>query len=513
MGLAAAAAGLIVIGGVAGLALARFGPGGADPVAATVGEREVLYWYDPMTPGQRFDKPGKSPFMDMQLVPRYADEESGAAAGVRIDPALVQNLGVRFATVRSGILDGDLTASAVVDYNERDVAVVQARAAGFVQRVYARAPGDVIAAGAPLVDLLVPDWGGAQIEYLAVRRTDDAALTGAARQRLVLLGMPESLIVAVERSGRPRTTVTINSPIGGAIRTLGVRAGMSVPAGLTLAEINGLSTVWLNAAVPEALSGQLRVGRSVDVTLAAFPGERMTGRLTALLPEVAGDSRTLTARVELRNRGGRLRPGMYGQITFGGSTVPALLVPSEAVIRTGQRNLVMLAGEGGRYQPAEVRVGREAGGQTEILSGLRDGERVVASGQFLFDSEASLSGVTARSLEQARAPSGNASAAPAPAPTPAPARAPAPARTSATAPAPAPAYRTSGRVQAIEGRSITLAHGPVPALQWPAMTMTFPVAGAVPLGGISAGDQVDFGFDMVDGKATIRSLTRREAGQ
>ena len=147
--LAAAAAGLIIIGGVAGLALARFGPGGGDPVATSAGEREVLYWYDPMTPGQRFDKPGKSPFMDMQLVPRYADEEPGAA-GVRIDPALVQNLGVRFATVRSGTLEGDLTASAVVDYNERDVAVVQTRASGFVQRVYGRAPGDVIAAGAPL---------------------------------------------------------------------------------------------------------------------------------------------------------------------------------------------------------------------------------------------------------------------------------------------------------------------------------------------------------------------------
>ena len=487
--LAAAAAGLIVIGGAAGLALARFGPGNADPVAASAGEREVLYWYDPMTPGQRFDKPGKSPFMDMELLPRYADEESGAAAGVRIDPALVQNLGVRFATVRSGTLDGDLTASAVVDYNERDVAIVQARASGFVQRVYARAPGDVIAAGVPLADLLVPDWGGAQIEYLAVRGTDDAALILAARQRLVLLGMPESLIVAVERTGRPRTTVTMTSPISGAIRTLGVRAGMSVPAGLTLAEINGLSTVWLNAAVPEALAGQLRVGRSVDVSLAAFPGERMTGRLTALLPEVTGDSRTLTARVELRNPGGRLRPGMYGQITVGGSSTPALLVPSEAVIRTGQRNLVMLAMEGGRYQPAEVRVGREAGGQTEILAGLRDGERVVASGQFLFDSEASLSGVTARSLAQAAAPSAT------------------------TAPAPAQIYRTSGRVQAIDGRSITLAHGPVPALQWPAMTMTFTVADAVPLAGISAGSQVDFGFDMVDGKATIRSLTRREAGR
>ncbi|MBU1384998.1 MAG: efflux RND transporter periplasmic adaptor subunit [Alphaproteobacteria bacterium] len=484
--LAAAAAGLVLLGGVAALGLTRLG-GGGDASVPAAGEREVLYWYDPMVPAQKFDKPGKSPFMDMQLVPRYADDAAGAAAGVRIDPALTQNLGVRFATVRSGTLDGDLNASAVVDYNERDVAVVQTRASGFVQRVYGRAPGDVIASGAPLADLLVPDWGGAQLEYLAVRRTDDAALIQAARQRLLLLGMPESLIAAVERSGRPRTTVTVTSPIGGVIRSLGVRAGMTVPAGLTLAEVNGLSTVWLNAAVPETLGGQLRVGRAVEVTLAAFPGERMTGRLIALLPEVASDSRTLTARIELRNPGGRLRPGMYGQITFGGSTTPALLVPSEAVIRTGQRNLVMLAAEGGRYQPAEVRVGREGGGQTEILAGLREGERVVASGQFLFDSEASLSGVEARPLDRAAGRAESAS-------TP-------------------PIYRTSGRVQSIAGRSITLAHGAVPALQWPAMTMTFALAEPVKLDGIRTGGQVDFAFDMVGGKPTIRSLTRREAGQ
>lgn len=479
---AAAAAGLIIIGAGVGFGLSRLVPSRTESPEAASGEREVLYWYDPMVPDQRFDRPGKSPYMDMDLVPRYADEASDAGDGVRIDPALVQSLGARFATVRRGTLDGEVAATAVVDFNARDVAVVQARAAAFVERVYDRAPGDVIRAGAPLADLLVPEWGGAQLEYLALRRTGDAALTAAARQRLILLGMPESLVAAVERSGRPRTTVTVSSPIGGAIRTLGVRAGMSVPAGMTLAEINGLSTVWLNAAIPEAMAGRLRLGRTVEVTLAAFPGERMTGRLIALLPEVAGDSRTVTARIEMANRGGRLRPGMYGQIVFGGESGTALLVPSEAVIRTGRRTLVMLALEGGRYQPAEVRVGSEAGGQTQILAGLNEGERVVASGQFLLDSEASLSGVEARSLDQAAAADGPA------------------------------IHRASGRVQAIGEGTITLAHGPVPALQWPAMTMTF----RIPEGfgrDISIGDQVDFTFEAADGEPTVRSLTRKEAAR
>lgn len=366
------------------------------------GEREILYWYDPMLPNERYPGPGRSS-MNMELIPKYADE-AGGAPGVRIDPALAQNLGMRLATVRRGPLEGDLTASAVIDYNQRDVAIVQARAAGFVQRVYGRAPGDIIAAGAPLVDLLIPEWAGAQGEYLAVRRTGDAALIEAARRRLVLLGMSEPLIAQVERTGRPRTTVTIASPSAGAIRSLGVRTGMSVNPGQTLAEISGLSTVWLNAAVPEMQADRLRVGQAVEVALSAFPGERFAGRLTALLPEVSGDSRTLTARIEMANRAGRLRPGMYGQITFGGGGGPVLLVPSETVIRTGERTLVMLALPEGRYQPAEVRTGRESGGMTEIVGGLAEGERIVASGQFLIDSEASLSGVAARPISGGRVP-------------------------------------------------------------------------------------------------------------
>lgn len=394
-----AAFGLLLVGAAAGAAVVRYLPAGDPPPATAASERRVLYWYDPMAPDRHFDAPGKSPFMDMPLVPRYADEAGvEGAAGVRIDPALTQALGARYAFVERGFLAGDLTVPAVVDFNQRDLAVVQARAGGFVQRVYGRAPGDVIAAGAPLADLLVPEWGGAQAEYLAVRGTGDARLAQAARLRLLLLGMPETLVAAVERSGRPRTTVTVTSPSGGVIRTLGVQAGMTVAQGQTLAEVNGLSTVWLNAAIPESQTARLRPGQGVEVVFAGFPGERFSGRLAALLPEVSGDSRTLVGRVELANRGGHLRPGMFGQVVFGGGTDETLLIPSDAVIRTGTRTLVMLAEADGRYRAAEVRVGRESGGQTQILRGLAEGERVVASGQFLIDSEASLAGVAARPL-------------------------------------------------------------------------------------------------------------------
>lgn len=404
LGIAMGALLLLGIGVGAGVVIAPRMDGDTDLAVGGGGEREILYWYDPMVPNERYPGPGKSS-MNMDTIPKYADEGGNSAApGVRIDPALTQNLGVRYATARRGDLEGDLSATAVVSYNERDIAVVQSRADGFVQRVYNRAPGDVIAAGAPLVDLLIPSWGGAQTEYLAVRRTGNTPLIQAARQRLVLMGMSESLIALVERSGRARNTITISTPTGGVIKTLGVRAGMSVTQGMTLAEINGLATVWVNAAIPEALASQLRVGQSVEVALAAFPGERFTGRLTALLPELVGDSRTITGRIEMANRGGRLRPGMFGRITFGGGSTSALLVPTEAVIRTGERDIVMLALPEGRYQPAEVRIGREAGAQTEILAGLREGEQIVASGQFLIDSEASLSGVAARPIAEAAGP-------------------------------------------------------------------------------------------------------------
>ncbi|MDB5462351.1 MAG: efflux transporter periplasmic adaptor subunit [Phenylobacterium sp.] len=478
--------GQALVAGVGGIVLAAavgFGLGRVTnaprPPQTSAGQsgRQVLYWYDPMYPAQHFDRPGKSPFMDMQLQPKYAGQASGGA-GVQIDPAKIQNLGVRLATVERGTLPSGIAATGMIDFDGRDVAVVQARAAGFVQRVYGHAPADVVGAGAPLADLLIPDWAGAQGEYLAVRRTGDAALIRAARERLQLLGMPPSLIDVVERNGRVRNVVTISAPVGGAIKTLGVRAGMAVTAGQTLAEVNGLSRVWLNAAVPEAMAGQIRLGGSATAKLTAYPGEVFTGRVTAILPQAQAESRTLTARIELPNPRGRLRPGMFADVQFGGAPQPALLVPSEAVIRTGKRTLVMLAQSGGRFQPAEIQTGREADGRTEVRAGLSEGEKVVASGQFLLDSETSLSGLQARPIAGA-----------------APAKA-------------APAlYESRGRVEQITPTSVTLSHEPVPAIGWPAMTMTFRLADPSLAKGVKAGDRVAFGFDQPPAGPTVRRMT------
>lgn len=483
--LALGAAVIALLAGAAGYGLGHLGKATHAPAAAPQPGRQVLYWYDPMVPAQHFDKPGKSPFMDMQLVPRYAGE-GPQQAGVQIDPARLQSLGVRYAAVERTRFADDLTAPGVLEFNQRDVAVVQARAAGFVQRVYARAPGDVVRAGAPMVDLLVPSWGGAQAEYLAVRRTGDAALEAAARQRLRLLGMPEGLIDAVARNGQTRTVVTITTPVGGAIQTLDVRQGMTVAMGQTLAQVSGLGTVWLTLAVPQSEAGQVRVGAPARVELAAFPGQMVSGRVSAVLPAAQAESRTLQVRVELPNRDGRLRPGMYGTGHLGGQAQPALVVPSEAVIRTGKRAVVMLAGDGGRFQPVEVQVGREAGERTEILAGLNEGQRIVASGQFLIDSEASLAGLQARPL--AASASG-------------------PARAQSSL------YETRGRVEALTGDQITFSHEPVPAIGWPAMTMTFKLDPPTLAKGLKVGDRAAFGFEQRPDGPVVRRLRPMGAAQ
>jgi Cu(I)/Ag(I) efflux system membrane fusion protein len=477
--LAAAGAGLVAVLGFGVGRLTTPPPKATAPAPQSA--RRILYWYDPMIPMEHHTGPGMSS-MNMTLIPKYADETPGAA-GVQIDPSRAQNLGVTLATAERGALPSGVGATGVIDFNERDVAVVQAKAAGFVQRVYARAPGDTLAADAPLADLLIPEWAGAQGEYLAVKRTGDAALIQAGRERLKLLGMPPALIEAVEKTGQVRNIVTVSTPTGGVIKTLGVRNGMSVAAGQTLAEIDGLSRVWLNASIPEAMAGQIRLGQGVTATLAAYPGKTFNGRVTAILPQTDAASHTLTARIDLPNPGGRLKPGMFASAQFGGMSQPALLVPSEAVIRTGTRSLVMIAQPGGRYAPAEVRIGREGDGRTEILAGLSEGEKVVASGQFLIDSEASLSGVQARPIASP------------PAPMAAPAKTPA-------------LYESVGRVEQISLASVTLSHQPVPAIGWPAMTMTFKLADPALAQGVKVGDRVAFGFDQPPAGPTVRRMTK-----
>ncbi|WP_442774661.1 efflux RND transporter periplasmic adaptor subunit [Sphaerotilus montanus] len=450
--------------------------GDVDPATG----RRILYYHDPMVPGNRFDKPAKSPFMDMMLVPVYADGggDSGAGEGstVTVSPRLQQNLGVRTAPVTEGTLSPQVTAVGSIAFNERDQATVQARATGYVERLHVRATLDRVAKGQALAELYVPDWIAAQEEFLSVRRmqgTDLAPLVEAARQRMRQAGMNEAQIAWVEGSGQTQARTVLLAPIGGVVTELAVREGMTVTAGTTLFRLNGLGTVWANAEVPESQAALLRPGTRVRAKSPAVPGVTLDGQVQALLPEVNPTTRTLKARLELANPGGRLVPGMSVQMQFTDLQAgKALLVPTEAVIQTGRRTVVIVAdGEGrsGHFRPVEVEIGTEGGGQTEVRRGLQAGQRVVVSSQFLIDSEASLKGVEARLNAAESKPQAEDTT---------------------------PRHEGDATVESLNRDALTLSHGPIPSLKWGPMTMDFkPPPQGLP-GGLKAGDKVRFAFYM-----------------
>ncbi|MGK2951372.1 MAG: efflux RND transporter periplasmic adaptor subunit [Thiobacillus sp.] len=367
----------------------------ADPAdAASADERRPLYWYDPMKPDQHFDQPGKSPFMDMQLVPRYADAAAGSAGNlISIDPRVVQNLGIRTAAVERRSLAGELRAAGSVAVNENRIEVVQTRASGWIERLHVRALNDRVRKGQVLAEIYSPELYAAQQEFVLAAWAQDAALRSAARQRLLLLGLSETQVTRLEHSGQAQRRVAYYAPVDGIVTELGVRDGAQVSPGMTLYMLANLSQVWVNAEVPEAQAASLAAGAPVTATLAGLPDRSFAGRIDYIYPEVNLQTRTLRVRAVLDNKELLLKPGMFAEVVLDkGESREALLVPSEALIRTGTRSTVILAEGDGRFRPVEVRLGMQRDGHTEVLEGLEEGQKVVASGQFLIDSEANLRG-------------------------------------------------------------------------------------------------------------------------
>jgi Cu(I)/Ag(I) efflux system membrane fusion protein len=459
------------------------GPLKAGDIDPATGQR-VLYWHDPMVPGRRFDAPGQSPFMNMQLVPVY--EGGGDGGGVTVSPRIQQNLGIRTAAVRRETITPRVEAAGTVAYNERNQVVVQARAAGYVEALHVRATLDRVSAGQPLADLYVPDWIAAQEEFLSVRRftgTDLGTLIDAARQRLRQAGMSEEQIRDVETRGAVQPRVTLAAPIDGVVAELATREGMTVMAGETLFRINGLSTVWVNAAVPESQAAVLRPGAPASAHSLALPGTELRGNVQAILPDVDPVTRTIRVRVELANAELALAPGMFVNVSLEAASREALVVPSEAIMRTGIRSVVILADGGGNFRPVDVELGLENDGSTEVARGLEPGQLVVVSGQFLLDSEAS-SRATAMRMQDLPA-----------------------------ADAEAREHSGEGRIVALDDSSVTLAHGPIPSIDWGSMTMQFALPTEPPRG-LAIGEEVRFTFTMDDdGMPRLTSIEPAESSQ
>jgi Cu(I)/Ag(I) efflux system membrane fusion protein len=436
--------------------------------------RKVLYWHDPMVPGHKFDKPGKSPFMDMQLVPVYADE-AGTDGGITVSPTLQQNLGIRFATVRREETRDAFEVVGTTQFDESAAEVVQSRVTGYIERLYARSPMQRIKRGEPIARLFVPDWIAPQEEFLALKRSGNDALVSAARERMRAMSIQDGIIAQLDRTGQVQRNMTLTSPVTGVVTELAVRDGAMVAPGITIAKVAGLSKVWLLAEIPESMAGAARTGMTVEASFSGDANRKYSGTVREILPSVSTSTRTVQARLELENRDGSLIPGMLMRVRLGADkTTSRLLVPTEAVITTGKRSVVLVAGENNFMQPVEVQAGRDFGDSTEILSGLTEGQKVVASGQFLIDSEASLKSVLPR-FANPTTPQGQASTQPA--------------QVNA-----GPVYRGIGKVEKVSPESLTLSHKPIPELKWPAMTMDFnkPVAGA--FGDIKVGQDVEFAF-------------------
>jgi Cu(I)/Ag(I) efflux system membrane fusion protein len=359
-------------------------------LAQQEGDREVLYWVAPMDPNYRRDKPGKSP-MGMALVPVYASADDAPGNIVSIEPAIVQNLGVRTTTAERTRLWRGINTVGYVDYDESKTSHIHLRTEGWIERLAVESEGERVHKGQRLFDLYSPALVNAQEEFIQALKIGNKGLEQASRARLAALGIPEDQIRQLKKDRRARQTITLYAPQDGVVSMLPVREGMFVkPADLVMS-LAELSTVWLLAEVFERQADWVKVGQPAEVRLPYLPGRTWEGRVEYIYPSLDPKTRTLKARLRFDNPDEALKPNMYAHVKiFGGPREDTIVIPLEALIRTGREERVILSLGEGRFESRTVTAGIESGDWVEILKGIDAGEAVVISGQFLIDSEASL---------------------------------------------------------------------------------------------------------------------------
>jgi Cu(I)/Ag(I) efflux system membrane fusion protein len=367
-------------------------PGSDGPESETPADPAgPLYWVAPMDPDYRRDGPGKSP-MGMDLVPVYADDGDGDRPGtVRIAPNVVNNLGVRTATVERGFLEPEIRTVGHVAFDENELVHIHPRVEGWIQTLKVKAEGDPVTAGSPLFELYSPTLVNAQEELLLALNRNNPALIEAALQRLDALEVPASTIESVRRTRTVSQTINIPAPQSGVVQTLAVREGMYVSPGMNVMTIGPLDHVWLVGELYERQALSVGAGDAISLSLDYLPGREWTGTVDYVYPSLNEITRTVRVRAVLQNEDGALKPGMFGELRIRAARkgAPALLIPREALIRTGTQNRVVLALEEGRFRSVAVKPGHIGRYQVEILEGLMEGDRIVSSAQFLIDSESS----------------------------------------------------------------------------------------------------------------------------
>jgi Cu(I)/Ag(I) efflux system membrane fusion protein len=333
---------------------------------------------------------------------------------VTLSAAQLRQFGVTFGTVDVRPLTAALRVPGVVAVDERRMSQVTPKISGYVERLYVNATGQPVRRGQPLAEIYAPDLLAAQQELLVSRQLQhdigtstipgtpagSANLVEAAKERLRLWDISDAQIADILRSGHARRTMTLAAPASGIVLEKSVVQGQAITPGVSLYTIADLSTVWVTLDVREADASSVRVGSAATVELTGYPGRPLVGRVDYIYPTVQQDARTLKGRVIVANPDGRLKPGMYAVVHLTTSQSSALTIPTSALLRTGERNIVFVDMGHGSLMPHDVEMGRSAGAYTEILAGLEPGQRVVTSAQFLLDSESNLADVMKAMMSQ-----------------------------------------------------------------------------------------------------------------
>lgn len=367
-----------------------FGHSDEEDTTATGEKRKPLYWVAPMDPNYKRDKPGKSP-MGMDLVPVYEEPASKHEVGiVKISPEVVNNLGVRTATVRTGSLNPTVKTVGYVQYDENRLVRINPRVEGWIEKLYVKAAGDPVTQGEPLYALYSPTLVNAQKELLLALKRDKPVLINAAMERLLALRMAQADIDRLQKTRKISQTITVAAPQSGVLDNLAVREGMYVKPGMSLMSIGQLEHIWVIGEVFERQVSLVSEGDKVRMWLDYLPGREWEGQVDYVYPSLNSKTRTAQIRVYFHNPDAFLKPGMFAQMVITTRARPeSLLIPHEALIRTGSQARVVLALGEGKFKSVAVEVGRVGKRQVEIFSGLKEGDQIVTSAQFLIDSESS----------------------------------------------------------------------------------------------------------------------------
>jgi len=441
------------------------------PEPASTEEPKILYWVAPMDPNYRRDKPGKSP-MGMDLIPVYEEAESSIEeAGIKISPTVINNLGVRTAEVLQQPLMQRIDTVGYITYDETKITHIHLRTQGWIEQLLVKAEGEQVTRGQLLFKLYSPDLVNAQEEFLQALTINNKSLINASENRLLALGMSSAQVKQFKHNKRVEQHINVYAPQAGIVSALNVREGMHIKPATIIMSLVDLSSIWLVAEVFERQANWVKVGQTAEAKLSFLPDKVWTGKVNFIYPDLDPVTRTLKVRLRFDNPEILLKPNMYAYITIeSGDKTPSLVIPTLALIRSGQGNRVIIAKGDGYFDVKAVTIGVESGDKTEVISGLEVGEKIVTSAQFLIDSEASLKASFLRMspVEDKQT------------------------MTEETSSDMAMPIMGEGVINSVGEGEVNISHQPITALGWGAMTMDLQVMDKVDLTKVKAGDKVHF---------------------